>query len=78
MVEITFEYNNRETRLYYKKGNKLQEVPQDKLLFLVGTIKAASINKLYEEFENGMNDIYWNSYPKSRDISAKLTLEIKD
>ena len=78
MTEFTFEYNNRETRLYYKKGNKLEEVAQDKLLFVVGTTKAAAINKLYNEFSNNMNTVYWDSYPKNRDVSAKLTLEIKD
>ncbi len=78
MTEFTFEYYNRETRLYYKKENKLEEIPQDKVIFIVGTTKAAAINTLYEEFNRNMNAIYWDSYPKSKDISAKLTLEIKD
>jgi len=78
MTEFTFEYHNRETRLYYKKENKLQEVAQDKLIFIVGTTKAAAINELYNSFNRNMNAIYWDSYPKTKDISAKLTLEIKD
>ena len=76
MTEFTFEYNKMKTKLYYRKEGVLEEVSQDKILFIVGTTKSAAINELYDTFSKNMNAIYWDSYPKNRNISAKLTLEI--
>ncbi len=78
MTEFTFEYNKMKTKLYYRKEGVLEEVSQDKLIFIVGTTKAAAINKIYDSFISNMNAIYWDSSCKDRTLCAKLTLEIKN